>query len=524
MTRFEFIDLTFRGRYRDFTLRWIDVAHLAFYAGLWVALYAIFPHHLLDPRTRHGLFLIGTIGLWRYSWWLANLFRSQYYGHVAYPRLRAHADRAWDLGRRPRHVHFMMTTYYENPWTTGKCLEAIVKEVRDEGLHATLWIGTGTAQDEEIITRWMKTAPKTALEVVMVRQNQPGKRAAIGVVLRALSRHGVQENDVAAFLDGDSIIIQGCMQKCLSLFAAFPSLQALTTDEDAICVGPVWMQKWLTMRFAQRRMWMQSHALSHRVLTLTGRFSAFRAPLVIREEFIRLVESDHLNHWFWGSFRFLSGDDKSTWYYLLKERCDMLYVPDALVYTVERIQGDGYRRAFDNVLRWSGNMLRNGMRAILLGPRVVGPFVWWCLVDQRLVIITTLAGFFTMVFVTLFIKPAFFFTYVLWIMLTRFLMSSTLFLYAGRIRMSFPLILYINQLSLAFVKAYLIFRLPQQRWANRNDQRAGFDRANPINRIFPLCQNLFYMALLALVLLLFLGVLQWPDFQQVVPVRKSFFG
>ena len=60
------------------------------------------------------------------------------------------------------------------------------------------------------------------------------------------------------------------------------------------------MQSWLSMRFAQRRLAMQSHALSARVLTLTGRFSVFRATHLVSHDFIRLQEADFLDHWLWG--------------------------------------------------------------------------------------------------------------------------------------------------------------------------------------------------------------------------------
>ena len=103
-------------------------------------------------------------------------------------------------------------------------------------------------------------------------------------------------------------------------------------------------------------------------------------------------------------------------------------------------------------------------------------------------------------------------------------MSSALFFYSGRIHISYPFILYCNQLGLAFVKAYLIFRLPQQRWANRLDQRSEDLTGRLANRLFPLYQNVFYMTLLALVLLLALGVFRWPDFRQVIPFNKHWLG
>ena len=130
------------------------------------------------------------------------------------------------------------------------------------------------------------------------------------------------------------------------------------------------------MRFAQRRIGMQSHALAGMILTLTGRLSLFRAHYVTSHEFIDIVEEDFLEHWLWGRFRFLSGDDKSTWYYMLREGARTIYVPDAYCITIESIHGSGYDRMVQNLRRWSGNMLRNGARAIALGPRRVGLFTW----------------------------------------------------------------------------------------------------------------------------------------------------
>ena len=133
-------------------------------------------------------------------------------------------------------------------------------------------------------------------------------------------------------MDGDALYGNDVLEKSLSMFGADPELQALTTNEEVICYGPAWVRSWLNMRFAQRRLAMQSHAVSNKVLTLTGRMSVFRAQHMINLKFIRTIEADHLDHWLWGRFRFLSGDDKSTWYHMLTRDAKMTYVPDATVY------------------------------------------------------------------------------------------------------------------------------------------------------------------------------------------------
>lgn len=471
----------------------------------------LLPNRIWHPETKNAVLLIGMIGTWRYSWWMINLVRAGIYHNLYYPALRKKADRIWASGIRPQHVHFLVTTYYEHARTTNIFLDAMVRELKRENLRGTLWVGFGAKHDEDVIRAWLDTQKNPPLDVIMVQQNQPGKRMAIGLLLRALSRHGVDKNDIAYLMDGDSIIGEGTLQKTISLFEADPNMGALTTDEEAIVVGPAWVQKWLTMRFAQRRMWMQSHALSGRVLTLTGRMSAFRASLIVDKQFIRTVEVDELHHWLWGNFRFLSGDDKSTWYTLLKQGVKMTYVPDAMVYTIEYIEGNGLRRMYENIMRWSGNMLRNGMRAILLGPRKVPFFIWWCLIDQRIAIWTVLTGFTTAMTVSLFVDHSFVITYFLWIMLTRLLMSAGIFCFSDRIRISYPLFLYLNQLISAFIKVYIMFRLPRQRWSNRQGQKGGEDvMASRYRRRMAAFINVLYLGFMFFIVLLITGILEWP--------------
>lgn len=275
-------------------------------------------------------------------------------------------------------------------------------------------------------------------------------------------------------MDGDFVLDTGCLSLCLPMFAADPELHAVTTDEDVVVEGPSWIQSWLSMRFAQRRLAMQSHALSNRVLTLTGRFSVFRATHIVSHEFIRLQEADYLDHWLWGRFRFLSGDDKSSWYALLQHNVKMLYVPDARGYTIEIIDGSGYQRMVENLRRWSGNMLRNGQRAIALGPRRMPFFIWWCCVDQRIAIWTMLFSPALAVAAWIKIGLPFVLVYVLYIAITRGLLSMVLFTYSRTVDLNYVWTLYANQLLNALVKVYMSWRLAKQKWANRGNQKQGF--------------------------------------------------
>ncbi|MEM6312239.1 MAG: glycosyltransferase, partial [Pseudomonadota bacterium] len=404
MTEYEFDkDLTRRLRelqrpIPNYFCRWSlgnFTAFLLIFMGL-LWLLANVPNRFFNPSALHVTMVLGTLGLWRFGWWFTHALRAQIYARTRWPGMRKRADALWNAGWRPKRLHIQMTTYYEEPSITKRVIGSILGQIRQERIPTTLYIGTGSAFDEQIIRDFVETyaqdIPDDLAELVFIRQNQPGKRMAIGLILRAICRSGANPDDLVIFMDGDALYGNDVLRKTLSMFGSDPELQALTTDEEVICYGPTWIAKWLDMRFAQRRLAMQSHALSKRVLTLTGRMSVFRARHILDERFIRTIEADHLNHWLWGRFRFLSGDDKSTWYHLLSKGAKMTYVPDATVYTIEVIKENGLMRMVQNFRRGSGNMVRTGARAIALGPTAMPFFIWWCVVDQRIAMWTMMVS------------------------------------------------------------------------------------------------------------------------------------
>jgi glycosyltransferase Alg8 len=125
-----------------------------------------------------------------------------------------------------------------------------------------------------------------------------------------------------------------------------------------------------------------------------------------------------------------------------------------------------------NLLRWSGNAIRNSGRVIALGPRQIGWFIWWCVLDQRISMWTGLLGPAAALLNLFWGDPGLSLVYVAWICVTRLLLAMPLFAYEGRIRPVFPLFLYLNQLANSLIKGYLTFRPATQRWLNRGDQRA----------------------------------------------------
>jgi mannuronan synthase len=494
-----------------------------FYGACFIAINTL-PNSMWDPELKQITILIGTLGIWRYCWWCTHAVRAFIYGKHVYPKMRARADMAWETGERPRHIHFMMTTFREERGVTEKVIQSICDQLRELQVPGTLWLGSGDRMDEDIIESYLRLfASDLDLTFTMIRQNQPGKRLAIGLVLRAMNRGHVEKNDIVVFMDGDAVLGQSCVQKCASLFMADPELQAVTTDEEVICFGPKWIRTWLTMRFAQRRIAMQSHSLSNKVLTLTGRMSVFRANHLANLQMIRLLEADHLKHWLWGDFRFLSGDDKSTWYYMLLQNAKLLYVPDAMSYTIEFIDGNGLDRMVQNFRRWSGNMLRNGSRALKLGPNRIGFFIWWCILDQRIAMWTMLVSPILAILASFLHTPNYVISYLIWIAVSRMALSLVLFFYSRETNMAFPAILYFNQLINASVKVYCLFRLSKQRWSNRGDQKSpdGQGALELYRNSIAIYLTGFYVSVLIVCIIAYSGLITLPSANLVITLWQS---
>src|SRR3546814_2771761 len=98
---------------------------------------------------------------------------------------------------------------------------------------------------------------------------------------------------------------------------------------------------------------MCSMALTRRVLTLTGRMSLFRVGIVTDPRFIDDVQNDALDHWRLGRFKFLTGDDKSSWFSLMRLGWDTWYVPDAAISTVEHPRSEEHTSELQSLMRIS---------------------------------------------------------------------------------------------------------------------------------------------------------------------------
>ena len=111
-----------------------------------------------------------------------------------------------------------------------------------------------------------------------------------------------------------------------------PDVDAIVTDEESIVAGGPVMQAWHGLRVAQRHQTMSSLGLSRRLPGITGRMSIHPAgrhrPWLHRGARTRLprTRAPRIP---------ATGEDQSTWLWLLRRGRRMLYLPDVRTVTIE---------------------------------------------------------------------------------------------------------------------------------------------------------------------------------------------
>ncbi len=486
------------------------------------------------------LIVLGGFAIWRYGWQAVHYTRGLFYGLFYYPRLRDRVAAQRKNIRYPKHLFFIIPSYNEEPWVSRETFHSILSELGKIPSRATLVVATGSDKDDSVIAAIYRTHPvKYKVDLIFQRQSK-GKRIAMGHALRCVARryHMLEDdpNSVTIFMDGDSYMEPGTLSKVLPFFGSMPKLGALTTNEVAfINTESSWYINWFNLKFGQRHILFQSHALSKKVLTLTGRFSAFRTSIVMDEDLIRQVEHDVITHWRHGKFRFLMGDDKSTWYYLLKNGWEMLYLPDVLCYSLESRDADFFDLSISLPYRWYGNTLRNNNRALAVGWRKVGFFIWICILDQRLSMWTSLVGLSGAVILSLSKSFIYLPMYIAWVFIVRTMQMSVICYCGHKVSMkTVPLMLY-NQWVGAFIKIHSFFNLSNQKWSKggskqqKSQDSVGID--HPLAHWMPVYSMVLFYILFFWVLLVAEHAIHLPnenvfksEAQASVPVPPSSLG
>lgn len=437
-------------------------------------LYTISPYFYY---VKNEVFIVlGIFAIWRYGWLMLNFTRALLYAKVAYPKLKNKIELLDSKDMYPEHIYFSIPSYKEEDWVSVETFKSIMNELADIPSKATMIVSTsGDTNEDSIIYQTCRSHPAFDKVELVFQHQKEGKRIAMGHSLRAISRRYYKKssdyNSVTFFMDGDSYLEKGFLKKVLPHFAIDKKLGALTTNEVAyIRTNSNLYKDWFNLKFGQRHILFQSHSLSKKVLTLTGRFSAYRTDIVIQDKFIKRLENDVITTVLSGKFRFLMGDDKTTWFNLLEEGWNMRYIPDALCYSLESRDADFFELSRSLPYRWYGNTLRNSDRALALGPsRIKSFFIWWAILDQRISMWTSLVGITGAIILGFTKSYLYFFFYIVWVLYVR-IFHMSIIAYNGHpvsIR-TIPLMLY-TQWAGSLVKIKALFHISDQSWSKGNE-------------------------------------------------------
>ena len=476
-----------------------------------------------SPADRATTFFttVGFIAIWRYSWMLIHFVRAFVFLKFRFPGMRKRAD-ALAEQQKIDHVYAIVMSYKVDPVEFTAVYDALIKNAIDYGQPTTIVASVTSHRDRHLMNEiWVQNGSPRNIEIVTQFQLGDGKRSAMAMALRVISRRAPSLNSVTVFMDGDIILEPGALQRTLPFFISQPDVGAITTNNDSMVSGDHITREWYTLRYAQRHVLMASMALSKRLLVLTGRYSVFRTKYATDPDFIEMLDNDKISHWRFGTFKFVSGDDKSTWYYCMQRGVEMLYLPDVKAYGLEELPDRDrfFLSAKGLMIRWFGNMMRTSGRAIALGPKTCGFFTWWALVDQRLSMWTSLVGPVLAIMFAFLLTPIYLLYYFVWVAITRLLFSLIFGFSYRRFSFLWPFLLYYNQFYGSLLKIYMTFRLNKQGW---NRQKVAGKKQENLWEVYS-SVVLHTTSLVAFVLLLGVisGELVLPTAQDFVISAKS---
>lgn len=424
----------------------------------------------------HGALLVtlGLVGAWRYAWAATNFIRALVYLRLVYPRRRRGVEATYRAQSYRAHAFFLVTSYKVEPATTIRVYQSVFRAAEQSEGGATVVASVVDVADERLIRSvFGERGLHGRTKLIIDRIPGTGKRDALATALSTISRELPNRRDIVLFVDGDTVVPADIIARTAPFFVN-ERVGALTTDEASETTGSALFRDWFALRFNQRQMMMCSMALGGRVLTLTGRCSVVRADLATDRSFIVGVGEDSIDHWRLGRIKFLTGDDKSTWFWLLKHGFEMSYLPDLQSISMETQPKAGFvDSASTLMIRWFGNMLRTNGRALRLGPARMGLFTWWSILDQRISMWTTLAGPLAILLAALFVDPLVIPAYLAWIMITRYVTCWLLASFRGPFPITYPFLLYVGQMLGSLVKSYVLFRIDRQKWTRQATSVGG---------------------------------------------------
>ena len=454
---------------------------LTLWGAFVVAMFGLIPERAMSPGNSAFFASLGAIGIWRWGWGGFHMLRAWAFTRRVFPMIRRRAEA--DRSVYNRHVAVVCLS-----WKMGDAMNAAVygnlfRDILNYSGSGTVIASISSQQDIALIAHVHRSIdPFGGIRLAFTMQDGTGKRSAMADALAKLREIGVPPDCPGILMDGDTLVEPGTIRKTAPILLHQTRVGGLTMDNTPLVAGKTLDREWYRLRMAQRHVYMSSMAMSGRVLVLTGRWSMFRSQILMDPDFAANLLEDVLHHPRLGPITMLTGDDKSTWRWVVEQGWDVTYVPDVVIYCLESLPGKGFLRDTIGLQkRWFGNMARGGAKALKLGPRRLGFFPWLALLDQRVTMWTPLFGIVFFGTAALMHDAAFLAIYVLWVSLTRSVHSALVGLISRRWHPVFPLLTYYGQVVGAAIKIFVSHNPNVQKWTRQNTgaKSRSFDPALP---------------------------------------------
>ena len=187
----------------------LQAAGWLFYLTLLMGLALALPTSTFDSESKNFIFLIGAVGIWRYSMGATHFLRGMLFLYVVYPHLRRKVRK---LGKAadPSHVFLMVTSFRIDALTTAQVYSSVIREAIECGLPTTVVCSLVEMSDELLVkSMWERLNPPERVKLDFVRIAGTGKRDGLAFGFRAISRHMPDSRAVVAVIDGDTVLGEG---------------------------------------------------------------------------------------------------------------------------------------------------------------------------------------------------------------------------------------------------------------------------------------------------------------------------
>ena len=128
----------------------LQAAGWLFYLSLLMGLAMALPVSTFDSESKDFIFLIGAVGIWRYSMGATHFVRGMIFLYIVYPHLRRKVRK---LGKAadPSHVFLMVTSFRIDALTTAQVYSSVIREAIDCDLPTTVVCSIVEMSDELLV-------------------------------------------------------------------------------------------------------------------------------------------------------------------------------------------------------------------------------------------------------------------------------------------------------------------------------------------------------------------------------------